>query len=95
MRNGMLAKQFFLSFLFSYKVKTLFQYFNACRYLYWTAVGQNPKLVRSYLDGTNQTTLVASGLSAPKGITVDIATNDVYWCDAVLDTIQVRCCHSN
>jgi hypothetical protein len=41
------------------------------------------------LDGSDRKTIVQNGVSYPRGITVDIWTNDVYWVDSVVDAIQV------
>jgi len=60
------------------------------RYLYWIDQGQFPRLVRAWLDGTNQTVLVSEGLGAPTDLFVDRASGDVYWSDEVRDTIE-RC----
>ena len=59
------------------------------RYLYWVDSGQYPKIERARLDGSDRKTIVQNGVSYPRGITVDIWTNDVYWVDSVVDAIQV------
>lgn len=61
------------------------------RYLYWADMGQTAKIERSLLDGTNRTAIVKTGISLPRDVTIDIETHDVYWVDAIVDTIQVRC----
>ncbi|RUS81822.1 hypothetical protein EGW08_010414, partial [Elysia chlorotica] len=58
------------------------------RYLYWADVGQTAKIVRSLLDGSNRSTIVKSGISLPRDLTIDYSDNRVYWVDAVVDAIQ-------
>ena len=53
--------------------------------------GQKPKIVKALLDGTNRTTIVSTGIVAPVDITIDRLTDDVYWADSIVDTIQVEC----
>ena len=59
------------------------------RYLYWCDNGQSPKIVKAFLDGTNITHIVTTGISRPVGISIDIDTHNVYWVDATVDAIQV------
>ncbi|KAG2459291.1 LRP2 protein, partial [Polypterus senegalus] len=57
------------------------------RYLFWADYGQNPKIERSFLDGTNRTVLVSSGILTPRGVAVDHQNGFVYWVDDSLDMI--------
>lgn len=57
------------------------------RYLFWADYGQNPKIERALLDGTNRTILVASGIITPRGLALDYQTGYVYWVDDSLDMI--------
>lgn len=41
------------------------------RFLFWTEWGQNPCIGRSRLDGSDQVTLVNSGIVWPNGISID------------------------
>lgn len=41
------------------------------RYLFWTEWGKNPCIGRSRLDGSDQVTLVNSGIMWPNGISID------------------------
>lgn len=50
---------------------------------------QNYRIERAYLDGTNRTVLVSSGVGYPTSLSVDISTGDLYWSDSVVDAIQV------
>lgn len=57
------------------------------RYLFWADYGQNPKIERALLDGTNRTILVSSGIITPRGLALDWQTGYVYWVDDSLDMI--------
>jgi low density lipoprotein-related protein 2 len=57
-------------------------------FLYWTDYGQFPKIERAFLDGTGRKPIVTTSISTPRDITIDHATNDVYWVDSVIDSIQ-------
>ncbi|MED6290428.1 Low-density lipoprotein receptor- protein 1B, partial [Characodon lateralis] len=57
-------------------------------YLFWTEWGQNPCIGRSRLDGSDQVTLVNSGIVWPNGISIDFEENTLYWCDARTDKIE-------
>jgi hypothetical protein len=52
-------------------------------------MGQTAKIERSFLDGSNRTVLVNSGISLPRAIAIDFESHDVYWIDSVIDSIQV------
>lgn len=41
------------------------------RYLFWSEWGLNPCIGRSRLDGSDQVTLVNSGIMWPNGISID------------------------
>lgn len=58
------------------------------RYLYWIDYGQYPRIGKAYLDGSSWTPIVTSGISNPRGLTVDMATHDIYWVDSRLNTLQ-------
>lgn len=57
------------------------------RFLFWADYGQNPKIERALLDGTNRTVLVSSGIITPRGLALDRSTGYVYWVDDSLDMI--------
>uniref|UniRef100_A0A8C2AJW7 Low density lipoprotein receptor-related protein 1Bb n=1 Tax=Cyprinus carpio TaxID=7962 RepID=A0A8C2AJW7_CYPCA len=50
--------------------------------------GKNPCIGRARLDGSDQVTLVSSGIAWPNGITIDYEENRLYWCDARTDKIE-------
>jgi low density lipoprotein-related protein 2 len=58
------------------------------RYLYWIDYGQYPRIGKAFLDGSNWSPIVTSGISTPRDLTIDLATHDIYWVDSKLDTIQ-------
>lgn len=62
---------------------------SVCRYLYWSIDGQHARIVRSLLDGSNQTAIVSTGISSPASLSLDISTGDIYWTDTNIDCIQV------
>lgn len=47
------------------------------------------QLARSFLDGSNMTTLVSTGILSPSALAIDYVTGDVYWADVQVDAIQV------
>ena len=58
------------------------------RLIYWLDYGQIPKIGKVYLDGSEWTPIITSGISNPKDLTIDMQTHDVFWVDSKLDTIQ-------
>ena len=59
-----------------------------CRLMYWTDWGQPATIERASMDGTSQTVLHNTGLVWPNGLTIDYATQTLYWVDAQLDRIE-------
>lgn len=53
----------------------------------WTDWGKSI-IERASLDGSNRVTLVKKDIGYPNGVTIDMETNRVYWCDAQLDIIS-------
>ena len=53
-------------------------------------MGPFPKLFKAHLDGSGQTAVVTSGIRSPKALTVDHSNGDLYWADAIVDSIQVN-----
>lgn len=58
--------------------------------MYWTDWGQQPKIERANLDGTDRVVLVDSSLGWPNGLALDHSTGKLYWGDAKTDKIEVR-----
>jgi len=46
------------------------------------------KVERAYMNGSNRDVLVDTNLQWPNGLSIDLATNTLYWCDAFTDRIQ-------
>ncbi|CAF1581398.1 unnamed protein product, partial [Rotaria sordida] len=58
------------------------------RFLYWCDRGQRVRIVRSLLNGQNVTYIVTAQIIRPESITIDFLTDDVYWSDAIRDTVE-------
>ena len=56
--------------------------------MYWTDFGQQPMIGSANLDGSELKALADSGIVSPNCLTVDFATNDVYWTDDKTSTIE-------
>ena len=57
--------------------------------MYWTDWGVNPKIEKAEMDGSGRQSIVTGNLAWPNGLTIDQATNRLYWVDAKLDTIEM------
>lgn len=57
-------------------------YFSLPRFMYWTDWGENAKLERSGMDGSDRTVLISNNLGWPNGLTVDKASSQLLWADA-------------
>ena len=58
------------------------------RWLFWTDLGEEPKIERISMDGRNRTTIISTGIMQPKGLAIDYDTHTLFWCDAVQDRIE-------
>jgi hypothetical protein len=58
--------------------------------LFWSDWGDQPKIERSALDGSNRTVLVSDSIVWPNSLSVDYIRNHLYWIDAKLKHIE-RC----
>ena len=67
--------------------QTLYIFF-ASRKMYWTDWGANPKIEQAEMDGSARQTIVTGNLAWPSGLTIDQATNRLFWADAKLDKIE-------
>ena len=56
--------------------------------MYWTDWGANPKIEQADMDGSARQTIVTGNLAWPNGLTIDQATNRLFWADARLDKIE-------
>lgn len=60
----------------------LSQHCSLPRFMYWTDWGENAKLERSGMDGSDRTVLINNNLGWPNGLTVDKASSQLLWADA-------------
>lgn len=63
----------------------------ATRYLFWTEWGQNPCIGRSRLDGSDQVTLVNSGVMWPNDISIDYEVKSVGPTYRLIDVDLIFC----
>ena len=50
--------------------------------MYWTDWGENAKLERSAMDGTDRAVLISNNLGWPNGLAIDKAGAQLLWADA-------------
>ncbi|KAK2161659.1 hypothetical protein LSH36_112g05094 [Paralvinella palmiformis] len=55
-------------------------------YMYWTELGDEPKVMRSYLNGSEKQILLSGSLSSPNGLYLDQGREILY----ILDSSKVR-----
>lgn len=58
-------------------------------FMYWTDWGENAKLERSGMDGSDRTVLINNNLGWPNGLTVDKTSSQLLWADAHTERIEV------
>ena len=56
--------------------------------MYWTDWGQPAAIERASMDGSSHVVLHNSNIGWPNGLTIDYATQTLYWVDAQLDRIE-------
>ena len=56
--------------------------------MYWTDWGTPATIERASMDGTSHVVLHNTTLVWPNGLTIDYATQTLYWADAYLDRIE-------
>jgi len=56
--------------------------------MYWTDWGANPKIEHAEMDGSARQTIITGNLAWPNGLTIEQATNRLFWADAKLDKIE-------
>lgn len=57
--------------------------------MYWTDWDASPKIEKAAMDGSARQTIVTRNITWPNGLTIDQATNRLFWVDAKLDKIEV------
>lgn len=55
--------------------------------MFWTEIGNVVKIERAGMDGSERRVVVNSSLGWPGGVTVDTASDRVYWTDERLKSI--------
>jgi len=68
--------------------KFINNFFLSHRSIYWTDWGSVPKIERSYMDGTGRMVIANTSLFWPNGLTLDYATDKLYWADAKHHVIE-------
>ena len=56
--------------------------------MYWSDWGNEARIERAGMDGSNRTVLHNTDLVWPNGITIDYENQKIYWVDANLDTLE-------
>jgi hypothetical protein len=51
------------------------------RYMYWADTGAKPAIERARMDGSERQLLVNDSIRQVAGLSLDFATNSLYWCD--------------
>ncbi|XP_045536115.1 low-density lipoprotein receptor-related protein 2 [Papilio machaon] len=57
-------------------------------WLFWTDWGENPRIERIGMDGTQRSAIITTKIYWPNGLTLDTATQRVYFADSKLDFID-------
>ncbi|XP_026327983.1 low-density lipoprotein receptor-related protein 2 isoform X3 [Hyposmocoma kahamanoa] len=60
----------------------------SARWLFWTDWGENPRIERVGMDGTQRLAIITTKIYWPNGLTLDTATQRVYFADSKLDFID-------
>lgn len=58
------------------------------RWLFWTDWGENPRIERIGMDGTNRSTIISTKIYWPNGLALDIVNRRIYFADSKLDFID-------
>ena len=58
------------------------------RVLFWTDWGENPRIERMGMDGSERKTIISTKIYWPNGLTIDIPTRRIYFADSKLDYID-------
>jgi len=63
-------------------------YIFRARWLFWTDWGENPRIERVGMDGTNRSTVINTKIYWPNGLALDVATKRIFFADSKLDFID-------
>ena len=50
--------------------------------------GPNPKIERSYMDGSDRKSIIFKGITWPNGLAIDYAGKKIYWADAKQHVVE-------
>ena len=56
--------------------------------MFWTDWGSTPRIERCSMDGADRRIIADSSLFWPNGLTIDYASNKIYWADAKHHVIE-------
>lgn len=56
--------------------------------MFWSDWGEEPKIERAGMDGSNRTVIVKSHIFWPNGLTIDYKDKRIYWTDAKMNHIE-------
>jgi len=52
--------------------------------MFWTDWGEQPKIERAEMDGSNRGIIITQNIHSPNGLTIDYSNEKIYWTDAKL-----------
>ena len=52
--------------------------------MFWTDWGEEPKIERAEMDGSNRRIIARQNIHSPNGLTIDYSAEKIYWIDATL-----------
>ena len=52
--------------------------------MFWTDWGEQPKIERAEMDGSNREIIIRQNIRWPNGLTIDYSAQKIYWTDAKL-----------
>ena len=58
------------------------------RFIFWTDWGEQPKIERAEMDGSNRGIIIRQDIHWPNGLTIDYSNEKIYWTDAKLFYIE-------
>ena len=58
------------------------------RWLFWSDLGDNPKIGRISMDSTNCSTIISSDIVWPSSLAIDYKTLTLFWSDVYLDLLE-------
>lgn len=56
--------------------------------MFWSDWGQQPRIERAGLDGSERTAIITTKIGWPNGLSIDYPTKRIYFTDARLDYIE-------